>query len=459
LTLKNGTRYIGRIQAMSAKTITFQLRDFPTTEPLVLRRRDVKIISSYNQSTSNGNVLRAPFSKITKTFPNIVFDPKLDVKNRSQQVSIISRGKTFIGRIQQVRKSGIQMWINGELKFFRFTNLSAVRVENWSYADIPSPEYTFQVDSFETSSIEEATRFDLAFDLESTKQTHVIYTRDGSRLNGQVFRFSNDQMYLKMKDGSILELEDKMVKKVEVHRPGFIRKEKSNRVIYKKDRRKYFENTDYIMAQNRLLVSQTGFGLKKGETEFRSTQVFFNSLDYGATDNLSFGVGVYPLIGDNVLTGRINFSVDLNKFVHLSSGAQIYYTLGGFATTGGEGAYNAHIALSMGSPQGFINIAYNHWEGLARFQKGDIWSFGFSLKLNKNYRVFADVLYTLEKNNNDFSFFRNNVHYQETIISSGVGWFKANRKIDFGFTFIPGGGMSSIDNFFIFPFIASTRRF
>jgi hypothetical protein len=70
---------------------------------------------------------------------------------------------------------------------------------------------------------------------------------------------------------------------VEVHRLGYLRKEKYNRVVYKKFKNKKFSSANHFMAQNRLLISQTGFGLKKGETEFRSIQFFFNTFDYGIT--------------------------------------------------------------------------------------------------------------------------------------------------------------------------------
>jgi hypothetical protein len=99
LKLKGGTRYVGRIQSMSAKKITFQLKDIPTAKPIIIRRRNVKIVGSYNVSTDNEGMLRLPFLRISEDYPNLLLDPKLDSKNKNQQVEIWQGSNVFTGRI------------------------------------------------------------------------------------------------------------------------------------------------------------------------------------------------------------------------------------------------------------------------------------------------------------------------------------------------------------------------
>lgn len=469
LKMKNGERYVGTIVSMSSRIIVFKIKNTSGDE-LTIHRKNISILSSFTPSDDNNGVLRKPFKKLQKTFPNIEFDPRLNVKDYSQQVRIVSKGKIYFGRIRQVRNAGIQVLINKEIEFFPFVNISKIAVEEWSYLDIASPDYDFQTDSFDfnnyafqvdsflTEEKKETTYFDPEFDLNNKNHKHVILTQEGDRWNGKIKELTSDSLVLVMDNGSIVRFDNNVLEEVEVHKIGYFRKETSKGIYYKKYAHKYFEDANYILAQNRLLVSQTGFGLKKGETEYRSTQVFFNSFDYGATDNFTFGIGAYPLIGDNVLTGRLNFTVDYAELLHLSGGAQIYYTLGGFANSGGEGAFNAHLALSMGSPTAFLNVAYNHWEGLDGFEKGDIWSVGFSLKTSESYRIFADVLYTRENEREDFFFFRENTEYAETIISGGMSWFNVRNKVDFGLTYMPGSETSVTDNFWLFPFVSYVLR-
>ena len=173
-------------------------------------------------------------------------------------------------------------------------------------------------------------------------------------------------------------------------------------------------------------------------------------------DHATIGLGFYPLIGANMLTGRFNLSTDIGKFIHFSGGADFLYNLGGAATDSGGGLYTWHLAGSVGTPTAFVNISYNNWETFDEYEKGTVIGAGFSLKTGKSFRVFSDVLFTREEEKSEFS---NNVYrYSETIISVGSSWFNRVNKVDFGLTAIPGFDGFIWSNFML-PFGSYVRRF
>lgn len=467
LTLKNGARYVGKIQSMNAKTIVFKLDDYPELDPLVLRRKNIKIISSYNPSNDNGGVLRLPFSMISKDFPDIILDPKLDVKNYQQQVEIWQDGKVAVGRIRQVRKAGLQLLSEGELTFFRFLEISEINVLDWSYLDVkyaqPDPDFLFQVNSFEVDttliSNDLGFKVDADFDLNNELQRHLLLTKMGNRFNGKIVKINKETVELKMQNGSSLYFPKKVIKKVEIFQYGYRRKVKKGKVKLKKY--KEFTDKDYILAQNRLFASPTGFGLKKGEVEYRNVEIFFNEISYATSNNFTISGGIYPVIDYNILTLKASANFSIGEYIHLSGGSQLFVEMGGFNyELDGKGTLTGFAAVSIGSPAYFINVAYNKWTSLDGFSDGDVVSVGGSFKISQKFRLFADVIFSNEESSDDFFFepIKQDLETQP-VLMLGSSWFNKVNKVDFGFLLAPNVGVNGGSTAVILPIASYTRRF
>lgn len=460
LTLKDGMRYVGRIAAMNGRKIVFQLAGVEREEELIIRRKDVNIIGSFTPSSDNGGVLRSPFDWIHQDFPNIELDTKLDIKNHSQQVKLVVDGKAFFGRIKQVRKGGVSVQINGQVEFFRFVNLSEITVIGWSYLDVEKIEtpqaMTFQVDTFPKERLYD--KFEPDFKVGDATQKHVIYTQVGNRFNGRIMEIDAGEIRLKMENGTLVVFEEAEIKKVEVYKLGHTRKNKSDGVVYK--RWKLFEDDDYILGQSRLFVSQTGFTVKKGEIEYRGTQILINEMNFGITDNISVGAGLFPLIVENIFTFKVDVSKDIGDFVHLSAGGQAFVNIGGIDSYGeGEGAVLGYAAASFGSSAYFLNVAYNRWMGLEGFSEGDVVSVGGSFKIGRQFRIFGDFFFLYDEQNNDDFFFNDPTLETYPALIFGASWFHKFDKIDFGVFFVPDTGVQDGDEAVFLPTFGYVKRF
>lgn len=456
LTTKIGERYPGRVILISKKDIVFRPSGLTNVRDLEFERNQVATIEVFLPNDDNGGKLREPFLGIKIKYPDMLLDSKLELSNFSQKVQLIYDDFIHKGKIHKIRKNGLELSKSNRIVFFPFKKISKISVIEQEVDLTPPENLAFQVDSLPMSEVTDSIWFDPIFDVNQPKQRHLLLTNRGDKIVGQVDSLGDNNIYFKMKNGGELQFDRKEVERVEVYLKGYVRKEKDKKVDYKK--RKKFIGKNYILAQNRLLISPTGFGLKKGETEYRSIQAFINGFDYGVSDNLTIGVGFYPLVGDNMLTGRFNLSTDIGKFVHLSGGAQFIYGLGGLANSGsGAGLYTVHLASSIGTPRTYINIAYNHWEGLQKTRKGDILSVGFSAKIGKSYRLFSDILFTKEEEEDRFSV-RPDLHKEE-IISIGGSWFNLVNKVDFGLTLVPGLWSEISSDFLLVPFGSYVRRF
>lgn len=466
LTLKDGNRYVGRISSMTGRKIVFELSGIDSETELTIRRKNINIIGSFMPSSDNSGVLRSPFDWVKKDFPNIELDTKLDAKNNSQQIRLIADGEAYFGRIKQVRKGGILVRINGQIEFFRFVSLSEISVIDWSYLDAKveegSSDFEFQVDTFQIDTLPKANLFDKAergFEVGNASQKHALYTQVGNRFNGRITEIDGEKITFEMENGTVIYFEEAEIKKVEVYKLGHTRMKKANGVRYKKW--KSFEGEDYILGQSRLFASQTGFGVKKGEVEYRGTQILINEMNYGVAKGFSIGGGLFPLIVENIFTFKADFHQSIGDFVHLSAGGQLFASIGGIGSEGsGEGAVLAYAAASFGSPARFINVAYNRWKDLDGFNKGDVVSVGGSFKISRRWRVFGDYFFTYDDNQRDPSFFFDRPTLESrAILIFGTSWFNKLNKIDFGFVLVPDTGVQEGDEAFALPIFGYVRRF
>lgn len=462
---KNGEKYVGKITSLTKSKLTFYPDQLVKKTEISLQRSQIITITTFTPSDDNNGQLRKTFAKIKAKYPMIEMDPKLDENNYSQLIRLTFKRDTFVGRLFGIGKKGIELGTAKRVIFFPYDKIASIEVVNQNLSTVMEETANpFENTASIPKSAEQTNQiFDAHFDALDVNQQHLIRTKRGDQFFGHIHQVNEETVVLTMSEGSHLTFSKEAIKKVEVHFKGYRRKVKKGKFRYKKV--KYFERYDYILAQNRLLVSPTGFGIKKGEWEYRLLNGVLNEIDYGITDNFTIGGGVFPLFFNNALTARLSINEDFGRFIHLSASAQILSTTGGFVSGDDnffrgarEGFYSFHVASSIGTPNTYFNLTYHHWEGLFNNRKGDVFGIGYSMRLTKYYRFFTDFLYT---NRNEFNvIFREDVTRMVPIYILGSSWFNQLSKLDFGVTVAPGNNDRSIQlNTSVVPFIGYMRRF
>lgn len=112
--------------------------------------------------------------------------------------------------------------------------------------------------------------------------------------------------------------------------------------------------------RTRYLYAPSGMMLRQGEGYFSQKELFFSSLSYGLTDNITVQAGaMVPLwlvpSGFNFI-GGIKVGASLGDRLHLAAGAQGLFLPGLFGTSGG-GAGFVFGTATYGTPDGHLSVA------------------------------------------------------------------------------------------------------
>jgi hypothetical protein len=233
---------------------------------------------------------------------------------------------------------GFPKKISHKLIAFDATSAGNLRLRPWEVASIEPETVTFV-----------------------SSRNYVNEYRDNGRFGsvptGKLLELNDGNIIHKTPDGEVLELPVNSLKKYrlrEQHQPN----------------RGYGRSLMYV---------QTGFGMKKGEKEFRNIMVGLNIFSFGITDNMSLATGLIGIIP----YADLKFSHSFSKYLHGSIGAYgvLPFSLG------------AHASLSIGTPDYFINIGYlNNFENEAIYSYSDFESFnlGASIRVGRRSRCFAE---------------------------------------------------------------------
>ncbi|MBI5917315.1 MAG: hypothetical protein HY842_18255 [Bacteroidetes bacterium] len=167
-----------------------------------------------------------------------------------------------------------------------------------------------------------------------------------------------------------------------------------------------------------LMLSPTGFNLKKGQMEFRNIEYGINTFAYGFSDHFSIGGGLVSFLP--YIDAK--FAQDFGKYVHVSAG--------GFAS---PLMFGGHASLSLGTPDYFINLAYLKSGGIGYFDtefRFEGSSFGASVRTGRRSRLFGEFLLLTEKVDPEIGEFYNfyNRGYGNAF-TLGYGYF--NKSIHF----------------------------
>ena len=140
-----------------------------------------------------------------------------------------------------------------------------------------------------------------------------------------------------------------------------------------------------IGHQRTLLLTPTGFNLRKGESEFRNIDYFLNSFSTGFTDNLSGTIG---LLGIEPYL-QLKVSHDFGRLLHFSAG-------GGVALGGATGW---QAAASLGTPDLYLNMGFMQSKGETTINSTDMHAvfFGGSMRVGDHQRLLCEFTMLTEK--------------------------------------------------------------
>ena len=189
------------------------------------------------------------------------------------------------------------------------------------------------------------------------------------------------------------------------------------------------------------LISPTAFNLKRKEGEYRNLMLAANSVDFGISDNASFGVGVVLPI---FLYLNTKFSFEANKNLHFGIGNYLFVSTLQFNNEIPTFDY-LYGVLTIGNPEAFFNLSGGYYIPFDQLDESRfLITFGGGVRLGKSWRMNGELMRVLN----------------EDIDSGGLlstltaGWFNQHDRIDFGVFIVPTG-FETIP----IPIISYTRRF
>ncbi|MCC6723635.1 MAG: hypothetical protein IT258_03940, partial [Saprospiraceae bacterium] len=175
--------------------------------------------------------------------------------------------------------------------------------------------------------------------------------------DGQLVGLANGKIIHKIPSGQSYELDIEKIQKYKIK----------------------YQSLPYRGYGRSLMFVQTGFGMKAGHKEFRSIMLGLNIASYGFTDRLSGAVGLYSIIP----YFDLKYSYSFGKYIHASAGAYAFLP---FST-------GVHSAISIGTPEYFLNLGYLRNFEFKSFDIDDnfhSFNFGASIRAGRRSRVFAE---------------------------------------------------------------------
>lgn len=182
----------------------------------------------------------------------------------------------------------------------------------------------------------------------------------------------------------------------------------------------YPQYADYHGYGRTLFLLPSGFGMEKGEKEYRNILIGINTFYYGISDHVSIGVGLVSWLP----YGDIKFSKDFGEYVHFS--------VGGFAF--GPLAIGAHTSISLGTPDYFLNISYLRNAEVKKIgTDSDFESIGFgaSMRVSRRSKLFMEYNIMSSIDTNRFGYDVFDLGYGDSF-SWGFNWFSRKYKFETG---------------------------
>lgn len=120
----------------------------------------------------------------------------------------------------------------------------------------------------------------MIFAQEANSSTWLIKTNNGNEYSGLIINVNDQEIELQTESLGLIKIQRASIKKITEVQPENI---KGNEV--------WIPNPQ----EGRYFFSPSSYGLKKGESYYQNTWIFFNQYSHGFTDNFSLGIGTVPL--------------------------------------------------------------------------------------------------------------------------------------------------------------------
>lgn len=267
----------------------------------------------------------------------------------------------------------------------------------------------------------------------------VVYqnlnTTREDRFEGQLIDYRNGTWEFMMKRGAILKFRSKDIQTIRIQKIKDLPEDDIS--PYRPQRpvstERFGGAPSPTMQQN--FLAPNGFMLKRGESEYRNTEIFFNTFDYGISDHFTVGAGLFSAFSANALSLRGKLGASLGEKLHLSVGGQLATSFG--IDIDAASARFLNTAVTIGTRDEYLTMSIgrgreNEYDDVINFL-----SLTGSIRVDEKWRIFTEFnRFSDENNGNDGA----------TFVNFGVGWFKGANRVDFGVTIF------AVDTDFIFPF-------
>lgn len=178
-------------------------------------------------------------------------------------------------------------------------------------------------------------------------QVHLLETQRGDILIGRVVKIEGTKLIFQLESGIQLEYDFKELETVQVKGADVLVSKPLRKKKIPKGRQ---VGRDSFSIQH-MVYTYTAFPLKKGSSLYTNMDIFWNSIDWGVSDNITAGVASY-FFTTLMFRGKMTFEVFEN--VHTGVGVNFINYFPEFDEFGVLTNFSAMI--SLGSPEGFANF-------------------------------------------------------------------------------------------------------
>lgn len=262
--------------------------------------------------------------------------------------------------------------------------------------------------------------------LSDTTQLHILETKRGDRFVGRIASIENTEIYFLFRNESPLQFKFQEIAQVWV--VGEIPPDE------KKGQKSNAEFDPTFYAPEYLLYSATAFSFPKGGGTYRNTDLLWNVVDFGVTDNFSFGGGVViPILfafrakGTFGIGEKVRFGFGQNTFIPFVPDV--------------ASATHLFAVSSVGQADRFLNISFGYWLNWQDTSELSIvFTGGGGFNITENWRIIIDIFYMNDPDVN-------------VLPSLMLSWVSGKNNVDFGFINLPETDIP------LLPAISYQRRF
>lgn len=262
-------------------------------------------------------------------------------------------------------------------------------------------------------------------DLTDSAQMHILETKRGDRFVGRITKIENTEIYFLFRNESPLQFKFQDVLRVWVAGdlpPG--------RQGNKDD--DAFDPTFY--PPEYILYSPTAFSYPRGGGTYRNTDLLWNVVDFGVTDNFSIGGGaVIPLLfalrlkGTFEIAPKFRFGFGQNTFIPFVPDA--------------ASATHLFAVGTVGQAERFLNLSFGYWLNWEDTNNLSlVFTGGGGFNISDNWRLLIDVFYMSDPD-------------VGVMPSFMLSWTNSRNSVDFGFINVPDTDVP------LLPAISYQRRF